>query len=277
MKVVDIFRRFAFGIFIILAIAGLLFFSEIIPYWLYFQAVFIYLIGISSLTMALVPGSKWYLWGINFDKFALRDVLLGIGLPIPFYLIIYFSFLASGVEYFLGKIDFWSFLKLSVIIFCAAAVEELLFRGVIFQYLTEKFNTAIITILLSLAFAFAHIPNSGIDNLAFLNTFLAGIVLSIMYINTRSLVLPVIFHFSWNYLQALLYGGHVSGVYMLNSPIKQENYISIENVFLGGNYGPESGLISTIFFLLLIAVILKFTSPSPYLMAGIFRKEYRNK
>jgi membrane protease YdiL (CAAX protease family) len=241
MKVIDIFRRFAYGIFIILAIAGLLLLPEIIPYKFYYQAVIIYLIAISSMTMALIPGSKWYLWGINFDKFATRDVLLGITLPIPAYLVIYFFFRASGAEYNLVEIEFWSFLNLSVIIFCAATAEELLFRGVIFQYLAEKFNTVVITILLSLAFAFAHIPNSGIDYLAFFNTFLAGIVLSIMYLNTRSLALPVIFHFSWNYLQALLYGGHISGVYMLNSPINQENFFSIENVFLGGNYGPESG------------------------------------
>lgn len=67
----------------------------------------------------------------------------------------------------------------------APVFEELVFRGIIFQRWAYRWNVRVAIVLSSLVFALLHFSFS---------TFIVGIVLSLIYIRTRTLLIPIIMH-----------------------------------------------------------------------------------
>ena len=96
-----------------------------------------------------------------------------------------------------------------------AVNEELGFRGYIFQRLEAGLGTWGCLVLMALLFAAAHLGNPGqagaMRVLAFLNIFLAGMLLGLAYLGRRSLALPMGLHLGWNWTQGTLLGFGVSG------------------------------------------------------------------
>ena len=132
--------------------------------------------------------------------------------------------------------------------------EELLFRGVIYQSLIEKFGESLPTILISVLFSLAHLDISRIDVLALINVFLAGVLLSIMFLKTKSLILPISFHFFWNFFQVLLLDLPLSGNYIDSHLFIFRNY-DVSRILYGGTFGVEGGLIVTIVLLVYIWIV----------------------
>ena len=125
----------------------------------------------------------------------------------------------------------------------AAANEELLFRGYPFQRLVEGTNPIFAVALSSCLFGWLHATNPHATGLSISNTVLAGILLSLAYLKTRALWLPIGFHFSWNWTMAMV-GLPVSGLEVFQMPWRVVP--SAEHIWLhGGNYGPEGGLVAT--------------------------------
>jgi hypothetical protein len=90
----------------------------------------------------------------------------------------------------------------------------------------------------------AHLGNSYHTWISTLNTMLVGIPLSIAYLRTRSLWMPVGMHFTWNYVQGFVFGLPVSGYKF--SPTLLTVQIHGAAWLTGSQYGPEGGLLSTI-------------------------------
>ncbi len=91
-------------------------------------------------------------------------------------------------------------------LFLAVALgEELLFRGYVFQRLAEALGGPFALGLTALWFAQAHWDNPGmtgsIRGWATLNIALAGILLGLAFLKTRSLALPIGLHLGWNWTQ----------------------------------------------------------------------------
>jgi hypothetical protein len=174
-----------------------------------------------------------------------------------------------------GTIKFTELFHFTFLILIYAAVEELIFRGIVFQSLIEKIDPILISILISLLFASGHILNNHSDLISFINTFLAGLLLSFMYIQTKSLWLPITFHFFWNWLQKVLVDSNISGNYF-DLTIIDLDYpkdVFSERIITGGYYGPEASILTTFFLILLIFFTSKI-NVDPFHNAIILKRKY---
>ncbi|MDR1682048.1 MAG: CPBP family intramembrane metalloprotease [Candidatus Symbiothrix sp.] len=81
------------------------------------------------------------------------------------------------------------------IIFLAAIFEEIIFRGITFEYLESKStNKWIILLFTSLIFGFIHLPGL----FYFINAFIFAIFSGIIYLKERNLIYPIIMHSFYN-------------------------------------------------------------------------------
>jgi membrane protease YdiL (CAAX protease family) len=136
----------------------------------------------------------------------------------------------------------------------AAAAEELVFRGYPLQALAEGSRRWIAAALLCIVFTLAHESNPDVTLIGVLNIFLASVVLTVIYFQTRRLWLPIAFHMSWNFCQSWLWGFDVSGIeitdhFFVMTPTGSE-------VLSGGEFGLEGSVATTIVFAALIAWLL---------------------
>ncbi|QYO67255.1 CPBP family intramembrane glutamic endopeptidase [Leptolyngbya sp. 7M] len=141
----------------------------------------------------------------------------------------------------------------------AAAAEELVFRGYIFQTLIRSNHTVVAFLLTSTLFAMVHQGNPGANIIGWANTFLAGIWFGIAYLKTKELWFVSGIHFAWNWLQGSLYGIEVSGLTDISPhPVFKE--IETGPAWIGGgSYGLEGGIVTTISILISIIAIRYLT------------------
>lgn len=121
--------------------------------------------------------------------------------------------------------------------------EEMVFRGYILGNLLDSFSNKWVALLISgILFAVFHFTNPGIHTLAFVNLFLAGLLLGINYIYTRNLWFSFFFHLSWNFVQGPILGFRVSGLSLpplLVAEPKGDLFIT------GGDFGLEGSILNT--------------------------------
>ena len=145
--------------------------------------------------------------------------------------------------------------KALLLFFVAALMEELLLRGYIFQAFIEGSRVWIALILLSLLFSVAHLNNPDSTIPSSLNIFLAGVLLSVCYLKTRSLWLPTGLHLGWNWMQGSFWGMGVSGYHVKWSVFTAEAHGA--DWISGGNFGAEASVFASIIILLGIYLIWK--------------------
>lgn len=137
----------------------------------------------------------------------------------------------------------------------AAAAEEAFFRGYPFQVLVQGIGPGPATLVASAAFAAAHWWNPNIGALALLNIFLAGILLSVAYLRTRSLWFATTVHLGWNWSMASLFDLPVSGLTGVNTPL-YEPAVTGPAWVTGGIFGPEGGIGGSVAALIALAAVL---------------------
>ena len=126
----------------------------------------------------------------------------------------------------------------------AAAGEEMIFRGYAFQLLIEKIGPFATVLPVGVLFGFTHAANPHSSFLAVLNTILWGVLLGYAFLRSRDLWLPIGLHFGWNAVLPL-FGVNLSGL-----TIEVSRYVyrwDLLPLWSGGDYGPEGGLLTTIF------------------------------
>jgi membrane protease YdiL (CAAX protease family) len=147
----------------------------------------------------------------------------------------------------------------SLMFFLGAAVEELAFRGYYFQTLIQGITFLPATIAMAGLFGAAHLGNPNVSLFGIVNFMLAGIWLSIAYIKTRGLWLPLGLHFSWNFTQATIFGLPTSGIDFADKRL----LCTIHGGpawLTGGAFGPEGGILTTLALLAGTGYILKSRS-----------------
>lgn len=135
-------------------------------------------------------------------------------------------------------------LNVSLVSLSVAVAEEFLFRGFIFQRLIKSTGVWTAQLLMAAYFLLTHIGNPGMTGdikiLAFFNIFIASIMFGFAYIKTKSLVMPITFHFMANWVQGTLLGFGVSG-YGQASLLKP--VFSTSAAWLtGGSFGLEASV-----------------------------------
>lgn len=134
---------------------------------------------------------------------------------------------------------------LGVVLFVLVAIaEELLLRGYVLNNLMKSMHRLIALVISSVMFTLVHIFNPDFSWIGFLNILLAGILLGLPYIYTKSLWLPIALHFSWNFFQGIIFGFNVSG-HQTYSLFTQSR--TADTIWNGGKFGFEGSVLSLIF------------------------------
>jgi membrane protease YdiL (CAAX protease family) len=132
--------------------------------------------------------------------------------------------------------------------------EELLSRGYHLQTIASGMNLFWGVLLSSAIFGVLHLGNPGANWASTLGIFLAGIFFAYGYIRTRQLWLPIGMHLGWNFFEGVVFGFPVSGLDIY--PLTRIRVLGPE-LWTGGEFGPEAGLI-VIPALVLGAVLIFF-------------------
>jgi membrane protease YdiL (CAAX protease family) len=141
-----------------------------------------------------------------------------------------------------------------------AALEELLFRGFVFQRLVDGLGAPAALLGMALLFAIAHWGNPGMEGAtrawASVDTALGAILLGLAYLRTGSLALPIGIHFGWNWMQGSVLGFDVSGFdhagWLQPQLLDQPQWLS------GGAFGPEASVFAVLVDLAAVAVLWRW-------------------
>jgi membrane protease YdiL (CAAX protease family) len=154
----------------------------------------------------------------------------------------------GGAGHFVAKQNStfqWSSLAFYLFtIFIAAAGEEMMFRGYAYQILIEKVGSYATLLPLAVVFGLTHASNPHVTWLAIVNTIIWGIILGYAFLRSRDLWLPIGLHFGWNAVLPL-FGVNLSGLTI--DVTRYEYRWDVLPLWSGGDYGPEGGLLTTIF------------------------------
>ncbi|MGQ9778836.1 MAG: lysostaphin resistance A-like protein [Bacillota bacterium] len=213
-----------------------------------------FLAGFAGITLATWTAVRL------FDRGRLRDLGLAwhparpgevaLGLGLPFFLMagIFAAEWAAGWLLVSGFRPELAPLLYNLWVFVLVAwYEEIFARGYLFQTMLRALPPWAALLFSALFFAGLHALNPGATVPALFGVFLAGLVLGLACLSTRGLYLPVAFHFSWNFFQAL-FGFPVSGQCFpgLFRLVREGPAF-----YTGGPFGPEAGVLG--FMALLVA------------------------
>jgi len=126
----------------------------------------------------------------------------------------------------------------------SSVVEEVLTRGVVLRILAEVLGRWWALAVSSLLFGALHLANPHSSVIVGLGLALqAGFLLGVAYLWTERLWLPIGLHGAWNFGQATVFGGALSGIpvsAIIDAKLVGPEWIS------GGAFGIEGSLVSTI-------------------------------
>jgi membrane protease YdiL (CAAX protease family) len=136
----------------------------------------------------------------------------------------------------------------------AGFIAEIFIRGILFRLTEEKLGTIITLIIFGLLFAILHMGSKGANFLSvFTTTIQAGILVSLLYVYTRSLWVPIFFHFAWDFAEPTIYGGINPGIHVEKTLFSSS--IGGPSLLTGGVTGPGNSLQAMVFCLLASLVL----------------------
>src|SRR5579875_2165036 len=139
-------------------------------------------------------------------------------------------------------------------ILVAAMGEEMIFRGYVFQLLVEKMGPFATVLPMAVIFGLMHLSNPHSSFLGVLNTSLWGVILGYAFLRSHDLWLPIGLHYGWNAVLPL-FGVNLSGITI---DVTRYSYRwDLTPLWSGGTYGPEGGLLTTIFAIALFFAIAR--------------------
>ena len=179
---------------------------------------------------------------ISAGSWAGKGLLCGIG---------YFSIITAILAIFgMYSIDGYDFnvtnlIERFVFFLVIAVGEEIIFRGIIFRMIAERWNVAAALIVSSLLFGVMHIFNPDASIWSSIAIAIeAGLLLGAAYSFSGNLWLPIGIHWTWNFMEGNIFGFDVSGSpesYRLLTPS-----ISGPDILTGGGFGPEASIIALV-------------------------------
>lgn len=192
---------------------------------------------------------------IKHFKDLLKGLLLGGGCITVIFIVLYLSGQITLVNSWFSPNISWMLVNDLIIMFLVALNEELFARGYCMGVLAESTsNRFIIYIVPAIIFSAMHSMNPNINIIGFVNIFIIGLFLGYMFRTTGNLWMPIGYHMAWNFFQGSVFSFPVSGLYFQGIFSIQLNET---NIFNGGAFGPEGGLITTIIIIITMAVMVK--------------------
>ena len=207
-----------------------------------------------SATVALLVAARFVdrvpiaAFGVGTHEGWSRDLIAGVGFAAAMLLVLLAGSMALGNVQMLWTapaIAMSTWVTTVAVLAVSAANEELLFRGYPFQVLMKGIGAWPAIFVMSLIFGLLHSMNPDASALGILNTVVAGILLSLAYLKTRSLWLPYGIHVAWNVGLGPILGFPVSGIDLVSLWTTR---VAGSATLHGGPYGPEGGLLGTLIF-----------------------------
>jgi membrane protease YdiL (CAAX protease family) len=138
-----------------------------------------------------------------------------------------------------------------------ALFEEGVFRGIIFRLLERSLGSWIAISLSALFFGLVHLLNPGATLYGALAIALeAGSLLGAAYMLTRNLWLAVGIHWAWNFFEGPFFGATISGTGPNSAKALITSTISGPQIWTGGTFGPEAGLVALLVCLVVSPIFL---------------------
>jgi CAAX protease family protein len=212
------------------------------------------------LTIRFIDHRPFRAFGIGFLPRWRRDFVFGLAVAAGMLAVLIAGCYAFGYVsmHWTGRQVSPSLLLVTLIVLLLAALnEELIFRGFPLQLLIDGMGERPAIVGMSTLFGAVHLSNPNASILGTLNTILAGILLSLAYVRTRSLWMPYAIHLGWNVGLGFVFGFPLSGVDIAS--LWTTGTAGSETI-LGGDYGPEGGLLATFIFAAAALIVEKHGS-----------------
>ncbi len=181
-------------------------------------------VGLSMMVLAIVAGNSLGFYTIEIGPILSVSALGGVLLILP-------GWLVQG------------------------PAEELIFRGWVLPVVSARYTLWAGIFLSSLMFATAHALNPGVSWLAILNLLLFGLFTALYALSEEGVWGVFGIHAVWNWVQGNIFGLEVSG-----SPLPGVSLFVIRetgpDIWTGGAFGPEGGLIVTLILGIFIGGVL---------------------
>ena len=186
--------------------------------------------------------------GFTIDRHTLMDVFAGVGITFVIMGLIYLAETTLGwltFESFAWQVEPMGAVISGILMFLALYIlvgwnEELLFRGYQLQTLASGLNLFWAVFISSAVFGVAHLLTPNATLVSTVGIFFAALFLAYGYVRTKQLWLSIGLHFGWNFFEGVVFGFRVSGndIYSI---IRHQ--VAGPELWTGGPYGPEAGLI----------------------------------
>jgi membrane protease YdiL (CAAX protease family) len=203
------------------------------------------------------------------------DLLFGMVLGALLISTIFFVELGLGWVEVLGAFEtigtegsfFPSLLLPLVLYLCVGIYEETVFRGYQLKNGAEGLNypalgpggaVLVAWVLSSVFFGLLHANNPNATPVSTLNIVLAGLMLGFGYVISGELAVPIGLHIAWNFFQGAVYGFPVSGFQPFGATFLVTRQTG-PDLWTGGPFGPEAGMLAPLVMLLGILLIALWT------------------
>lgn len=190
--------------------------------------------------------------GMKVDKNSFRNIVYGFGIVAIMFTLSYFAMYAFGIITFRGY-GFADQSPLNVIgtvllILCTTAFpgfcEEIVYRGVIQNYLMKKMNTPLALLIGAICFSLTHIGRYQ-DLMSLFCIVVIGSVFGYIFVKTKSIYLSIGLHFAWDFFSSL---------FGVGKSIFNTNFILVFESSKSGDF--FANLIIVIAFIILFFVVV---------------------
>ncbi len=224
--------------------------------------------GLSWIFVRFVDHRDFYTLGLTLQPGWAKELTIGLAFGTVLQLIVMAILAATHSIHYSPLAGYslhaWRLVGANILLFAfAATVEELAFRGYALKWFMWSVGTPAALVISAIIFGAAHLANPNSTFFSTLNTALAGILLAIPYVRTRSMWMQIGVHWSWNLVMCTIVSLPVSGI---NFGPSLFTATGVGPRWLtGGNYGPEGGAAVTFVTVAGIAWLLttNLIKPSP--------------
>src|ERR671911_2182858 len=203
------------------------------------------------------------------------DLLFGMALGALLITVVFFVELGLGWVEVVGAFEtlgtngpFLLSMLLPVAMYlCVGFYEETVFRGYQLKNAAEGLNypafgargaVLLAWVLSSVFFGILHADNPSATFVSTLNIALAGLMLGFGYVISGELAIPIGLHITWNFFQGAVYGFPVSGFGPFGATFFATSQTG-PDLWTGGPFGPEAGLLAPLVMVLGILLIALWT------------------
>jgi membrane protease YdiL (CAAX protease family) len=214
-------------------------------------SILISALGAGYLCARFLEGLPWRSLGLTRHAGWFRDLLFGCAVGFAALVVaVAIAAGANGLHFSLNGVSVASIVRSALstasLLLAAALAEEATFRGYGLQTLIRGKLVWLGVFLTSVPFGLVHLFNPNVVPVFTLaNTILAGLLLSVAYLKTRSLWLPLGIHWLWNWTLGWVFGLPISGLKLVSYPLLQATDTG-PDWLTGGSYGIEGGFACTV-------------------------------